>query len=100
MDNAPLRNEEIARRVRIRGRVHGVSFRAWTVEMARALGLKGWVRNRLDGTVEVLAVGPAEAVEELVRRCHDGPGLAEVVRVEVESAVGITSDVFVQKPTV
>lgn len=46
-----------ARRLTVRGRVQGVGFRAWTVREAKALGLDGWVRNRRDGTVEVLACG-------------------------------------------
>ena len=93
-------SDPIARRLRIHGRVQGVFYRGWTVEAARALGLTGWVRNRADGSVEVLAVGPAAAVEALIRKCHDGPPHASVDRVEVEPAQGIVGPGFVQKPTV
>lgn len=64
--------------VRIRGRVQGVWFRAWTVEQATALGLDGWVRNRSDGSVEALFAGPADRVAEMVRRCRNGPPQARV----------------------
>ena len=95
-----LPDGHIARRLRITGRVQGVWFRGWTVDTARALGLDGWVRNRLDGSVEALAVGPEEAVEELIRRCHQGPPAAQVERVDIEPAQGIVGEGFVQKPTV
>lgn len=87
-------------RLRISGKVQGVWFRAWTVEEARALGLSGWVRNRKDGTVEVLAVGGADAIGHLISLCHDGPPAAAVDHVEVEAVRGITPTGFVQKPTV
>ena len=45
------------RRILVHGRVQGVWFRGWTVDVARALGLDGWVRNRRDGSVEILASG-------------------------------------------
>ena len=47
-------------------------------------GVRGWVRNRLDGTVEALASGPAEAVQALIAWAHDGPPAARVQRVQVE----------------
>ena len=71
-----------AKRLTISGRVHGVGFRAWVVARARALGLSGWVRNRRDGSVEVLVDGDTAAVEELVRACRRGPRLAEVSAIE------------------
>lgn len=95
-----LPDGHIARRLRITGRVQGVWYRGWTVETARTLGLDGWVRKRLDGSVEALAVGPADAVDELIRRCHEGPPAARVERVEVELAQGIVASGFEQKPTV
>jgi acylphosphatase len=68
----------IAKRVVIRGRVHGVGYRDWMAARARALGVDGWVRNRADGAVEALVAGDADAVEELLRSCRRGPRLAEV----------------------
>ena len=75
-----------AKRLVIAGRVHGVGYRAWMVEKARALGLSGWVRNRPDGTVEALLAGDIAAVEELSRLCRRGPRLAEVSSIEEELA--------------
>ena len=92
--------DRIARRLRIYGRVQGVWYRAWTLETAQHLGLDGWVRNRIDGTVEVFAVGSADAVEKLVAACHEGPPAAKVERVEVEEARGIVRRGFTKKPTV
>ncbi len=71
------------RRVRVRGRVQGVAFRAFTAEKARAAGVGGWVRNLPDGSVEAVFEGRDGAVEELVRCCHRGPAWAQVERVEV-----------------
>jgi acylphosphatase len=76
------------RLVRIHGRVQGVFFRNWTAEKALALGVCGWVRNRLDGTVELAAYGEEEAVEALIAACRSGPPAAKVERIEVEIAEG------------
>ncbi|OGV62071.1 MAG: hypothetical protein A2498_07580 [Lentisphaerae bacterium RIFOXYC12_FULL_60_16] len=73
-----------AARIDIAGRVQGVGYRYFTVDTARALGLSGWVRNRPDGTVEILAQGLRPQIEALVARCHEGPPLAVVRRVNVE----------------
>lgn len=78
----------IARRVRIHGRVQGVFFRDWTTDRALSLGVRGWVRNRLDGSVELLAHGEEEAVEALIAACRTGPPAARVERIEVEIAEG------------
>ena len=59
---------EVARHVRVTGRVQGVFYRAWTREQAHALGVHGWVRNCPDGSVEAHAEGDEQAVEELVVR--------------------------------
>ncbi|HLU91475.1 MAG TPA: acylphosphatase [Pedomonas sp.] len=87
-------------RARISGRVQGVWFRKWTVQNATELQLDGWVRNREDGTVEALFVGPDATVDEMLRRCWSGPDRAEVTNVEVEPSPGITAKGFTQKPTV
>jgi acylphosphatase len=75
-------------RVRIYGRVQGVFFRNWTADKARSLGVRGWVRNRLDGSVELVAYGEDEAVEALTAACRTGPPAARVERIEVEIAEG------------
>jgi acylphosphatase len=92
--------ERIARRIRVHGHVQGVYYRGWTVETAQRLGLDGWVRNRLDGTVEVLVAGSGAAIETLIEACYKGPPAARVDRVEVEEAIGIVASGFTQKPTV
>jgi len=57
----------------VRGRVQGVGYRVWALETARSLGLDGWARNRRDGTVEILAIGPTDPIERLVKACQRGP---------------------------
>jgi acylphosphatase len=75
--------ELVRRRVRISGMVQGVFFRQSTRDRARELGLAGWVRNRSDGAVEATFQGTPEAVEEMLRWCHQGPPGARVAAVEV-----------------
>ena len=70
--------------VRIYGKVQGVWFRAHTKEMADKLGIKGWVRNVPDGSVEAVFEGDDESVEKIIEWCHHGPPLARVEGVEVE----------------
>ena len=89
-------------RLRIRGRVQGVWFRGWTCEQAIARGVSGWVRNRRDGSVEALLVGPPDAVEAMVAACRHGPTHARVDEV-VQEAAGAEADAvtgFNQVPTV
>ena len=95
-----LPEEHRAERLCIRGRVQGVWFRGWAVDQATRLGISGWVRNRRDGSVEVLVVGPEAAVEAMVHACRSGPPAARVETVERAPAEGITGRGFVQKPTV
>jgi len=66
----------------VHGRVQGVWFRDHTLREARRLGLVGWVRNLIDGTVEVVALGEPERVDALVAWLHKGSPLAEVERVD------------------
>lgn len=68
--------------VRIHGRVQGVWFRAWTQENATRRGLRGWVRNCDDGTVEALFAGPVAVVDEMIQACHRGPRAARVERID------------------
>jgi len=70
--------------VRIYGKVQGVWFRAHTKDIADKLGIKGWVRNVPDGSVEAVFEGDDESVEKIIEWCHRGPPLARVERVEVE----------------
>jgi acylphosphatase len=68
----------------VRGRVQGVGFRATTLSEGRKLNLGGWVRNRIDGTVEVEAEGPPQALETFLSFLHRGPLGAHVVAVDAE----------------
>jgi acylphosphatase len=76
----------IARRLTIRGRVQGVGFRYALADEARERSLSGWVRNRRDGTVEALVVGPEAEVEAMIAWAHRGPPAARVTEVSVEPA--------------
>jgi acylphosphatase len=69
-------------RLIIEGRVQGVWFRDSTRRQAVGLGVCGWVKNRPDGKVEVLAEGQEDVVKTLVTWCHHGPSHAGVTRVD------------------
>jgi acylphosphatase len=70
--------------LRISGLVQGVGYRLWAGRRARALGLAGWARNRLDGTVEIAVGGEAAVLSLFVQDCAVGPPSARVERVEEE----------------
>ena len=70
----------------VRGGVQGVFFRACTRDEAERLGVTGWVRNRPEGTVEVLLEGVEEEVDRIVEWCRQGPPIARVDEVSVEMA--------------
>lgn len=67
---------------RVRGRVQGVYFRASTQSEAQRLELAGWVRNRRDGTVELVAEGPPDSLDALMRWVAVGPPLSTVTNVD------------------
>ena len=90
---------EVGLRVRVRGRVQGVWYRGWAVREAGALGLRGWVRNRSDGSVEAVLFGEAAAVREMVGRCRAGPPAARVEAVEEAAEPGPAPAGFTQAPT-
>jgi acylphosphatase len=72
-----------ARRVTVSGEVQGVFFRDTCARRARAEDVVGWVRNRADGRVEAWFQGDAQAVENMVTWCRQGPPRAEVADVAV-----------------
>lgn len=77
---------DVIRRIVVRGKVHGVGYRAWIADEAAAHGLAGWVRNRKDGTVEAVLSGPEDAVSGLIAKCRRGPRLAQVMAIDSEPA--------------
>ena len=89
----------IARRITISGRVQGVGFRYALADEARARNLGGWVRNRRDGAVEAVVVGPEVDVDALIAWARHGPPAARVTGVAVESAPE-TADRFDILPTI
>jgi acylphosphatase len=66
---------------RVTGQVQGVGFRAWTQSTARRMGLRGWVRNRDDGSVLALLAGPESEVLQMVELLWEGPAAARVTGV-------------------
>ncbi len=75
--------ENVRVRAVVSGRVQGVAFRFETQWAAERIGVRGWVRNRPDGTVQALFEGERERVEEMLAWCRRGPALARVTAVDV-----------------
>jgi len=88
-----------ARLVRIRGRVQGVGYRDWLQREAVRRGVAGWVRNRLDGSVEALLSGEAAALGALLLACRAGPPLARVSELEEAFAEPPAEPGFHLQPT-
>jgi acylphosphatase len=72
----------------VRGDVQGVGFRYFVQRRAQQLGLAGWVRNNDDGTVELVAEGSREQLEQLKRALQEGPRMARVDRVDTQWSPG------------
>ena len=87
------------KKLRIHGEVQGVFYRGWSVDAARSLGLRGWVRNRRDGSVEMLVQGEEEHVRRLIEKCRAGPPAARVTRIDVEDSEEAVPAGFAQRPT-
>ena len=77
-------------KLKIKGRVQGVFFRALTKQTADELGIKGWVKNMSDGTVETLAEGESRDLEIFIEWCKNGPANANVTGIDInnENATG------------
>ena len=80
-----MAEDTVRRHVTIKGEVQGVFFRETARRKATEAGVAGWITNRSDGAVEAVFEGPAEAVEELVEFCREGPTAATVENVDVET---------------
>jgi acylphosphatase len=74
-------------RVRLRGMVQGVCFRAFARDTAILEGVHGWVRNLRDGSVEALFEGDADRIERMIKWCHQGSPYGFVDHVEVKEEV-------------
>lgn len=85
-------------RLEIRGRVQGVGYRWSMAKEAKRLGVRGWVRNRGDGSVEATGAGPREQVDRLVAWARKGPDAAVVESVEVLEREGVFES-FEELPT-
>ena len=76
----------LVRHVTVRGRVQGVGFRAWLEAMAEERCLEGWVRNRRDGSVEAVLIGPEDAVNAVIDAIRKGPPGSKVESVDMIEA--------------
>jgi acylphosphatase len=85
-------------RLHIRGRVQGVGYRWAMVSEAERLAVRGWVRNRRDGSVEAMVEGDAASVERLIDWAHRGPRGARVTAVDVYPAEPGSFTAFEQRP--
>jgi acylphosphatase len=86
-------------RIIIEGQVQGVGFRVFAVEAARRRGLRGWVRNRRDGTVEALLIGAEPDVAAVIESCRRGPRLARVTEVAAAAAADDGTSGFHERAT-
>ena len=90
----------VAMHLDIIGRVQGVGFRFFVTECARQQGLRGWVRNRRNGSVETLLIGEEAAVAAATEQCRRGPPMARVDRVNAAPAQDDGSTDFTERATV
>jgi acylphosphatase len=73
------------RHIKIHGKVQGVGYRFFATRVARRLGLKGWIENNRDGTVEASVEGETSAIDEWLEELKEGPRYAEVTKIEQET---------------
>ena len=86
-------------RLRITGQVQGVGYRLWMTRTAASLKLRGWVRNRTDGSVEALVTGEPKAVAAMIEAARKGPFGAHIRDVTVTPDEDDGSVGFVARPT-
>lgn len=89
----------MAKRLLIEGLVQGVGYRYAFSDQAEALGLRGWVRNRADGSVEACVHGAPAAIEKIVEWAHKGPPAARVQRVAVSECDDALPATFEIRPS-
>lgn len=90
----------VAVKVIITGKVQGVGYRAWCAAEAEKLDLYGFVRNRIDGSVEALFVGEQMQIDAILKACETGPQHAVVQQLIKQEARGLVPPKFQVKPTV
>lgn len=91
----------VTRQIRVKGRVQGVGFRYGLRREAERNGVRGWVRNRSDGSVEALVQGEADAVARVIAWARRGPPAAQVdqlVEAEPDVAFQSSCDDFEERP--
>lgn len=86
-------------RLRIKGHVQGVGFRDWACDEAALRKLDGWVRNRSDGSVEMLVAGTDDNIQDMLRALTQGPPLAQVHNIDIHKETEQPAAGFVRKPT-
>ena len=72
------------RLIRIHGKVQGVGYRFFATRVARRLGLKGWIQNMRDGSVEAMVEGEDKTIDEWIEELKEGPRYAEVTKIDQE----------------
>jgi acylphosphatase len=95
-----MTDEVITMNIRIEGDVQGIGFRDFAIREANARRLKGWVRNRMDGSVEAVASGPRTVVESFITACVKGPRGARVTAFNLMPTEAPNSLGFTRRPTV
>ena len=95
-----MTDEVITMNIRIEGDVQGMGFRDFAIREANARWLKGWVRNRTDGSVEAVASGPRSVVESFITACIKGPRGARVTAFNLMPTDPPDSLGFMRRPTV
>jgi len=78
----------------ISGRVQGVFYRWYTIQKAKQLGISGWVRNRRNGRVEAIIVGPKEKINQMLAWFGRGSPMAKVKTVKIISKKTVYQDIF------
>ena len=86
-------------RLRIKGDVQGVGYRDWAIREATGRGLSGWVRNRSDGSVEMLLAGADAKVQEMLKAATQGPEAAVVTSIDIHNETDPPAAGFSRKPT-
>ena len=86
-------------RLRIKGSVQGVGYRDWAIGEAKARGLDGWIRNRSDGSVEMLIAGPDAKVEDMLKAATQGPEAAQVTQLDIHKETELPEPGFARRTT-